>query len=171
MLFTRNRQFGVCLLLMVVLSSCAWGQQTTSKKSESTRYRKILTLAGLGGGFVVGTFVGLDAFDQAINSEQKVFFTAFAAAAAGAVGGYFLGRAIDKSKSQVTWLWVPDELDRSLMRTRSLAYGWPTTPVPSLVGERGLDHELSLRELGRTRINQDRPQRSEELKHRVTTHQ
>ena len=165
----KSRQLGVYILLMVVVSSCALGQATTQKKGESTRYRKIGTFAGLGGGFVLGTFVGLDVFDDAINSEQKVFITAFASAAAGALVGYFLGRAIDKRQSQVTWMWVPDELDRSLMRARSLAYGWQTTLILSQVGKFGLGQELPLGEQSRTKKNQYRPQMFEEFKPLVST--
>ena len=165
----KNRQLGVYILLMVVVSSCALGQATTQKKGESTKYRKIGTFAGLGGGFALGAFVGFAAFDGATNSERKITITALASAAAGALGGYFLGRAIDRRKSQVTWMWVPNELDRSLMRTRSLAYGWQPTLIPSQAGKFGLGQELPLRQQSRTKKNQDRPQMFEDLKRLVPT--
>ncbi len=134
-MWTKNHQFCVCTLLMVIVSSCALGQQPTQEKGESTKYRKIGTFAGLGGGFALGVFVGFAAFDDATNAERKITITALASAAAGALGGYFLGRAIDKRKSPVTWMWMPNELDRSLMRARSLAYGWQTALLPSQVGK------------------------------------
>ena len=167
MIGAKNRQLGVYILLIVALSSCAWGQQPTQKRGESTKYRKIGTFAGLGGGFVLGTFVGLNVFDQAINSEQKILITAFASAAAGALGGYFLGRAIDQRQSQVTWMYTPNELDRSLMRTRSLAHDWQTIPIGSPVGKWGFGPEASSLEQHRIKKNNDHPQLSEELKRLV----
>ena len=41
-------------------------------------------------------FAGLAAFDDSVNSDRKVWTTALVSAAGGAVGGYFIGRAVDK---------------------------------------------------------------------------
>jgi len=53
-----------------------------------------LTLAGAGGGFTAGLFLGLHAFDDAINSDRKVWTSAIVGAVAGGIGGYLIGRAI-----------------------------------------------------------------------------
>ena len=70
------------------------------KTGESHKYRTIFTLAGAGGGFTVGVFAGLAKFDDAINSDRKVWTTAIVGAGGGAVGGYFLGRILDKRRDR-----------------------------------------------------------------------
>ena len=88
--------------LIMLLGSCCWsfGQQAASSQTpESHKYRTICTVAGGGGGYVLGVFVGIAAFDDATYATRKVWTTALATAAAGAVGGYFLGRSLDKRKS------------------------------------------------------------------------
>ncbi len=105
---------------MLVLLACGWafGQQPAPQKGESHKYRTIFTLAGGGGGFAVGLVAGLSAFDDAIDSDRKVWTTAALSAAGGAVGGYFLGRALDKRQKKTNVTWMPDELERSLIRSR-----------------------------------------------------
>jgi hypothetical protein len=92
---------------MLALFACGWafGQQTAPQSGESHNYRTLFTLAGGGGGFTVGLVAGLAAFDDATNSDRKVWTTAALSAVGGAVGGYFLGRALDKrqKKPKVTW--------------------------------------------------------------------
>jgi hypothetical protein len=71
-----------------------------------------------GGGFALGVFAGIGAFDDSINASKKITTTALIAAAGGAIGGYFLGRALDKRDTKTKVTWAPDELDRGLMRAR-----------------------------------------------------
>ena len=47
------------------------------------------------GGFAAGMFLGLGAFDDSINSEQKVWTTAALLGAAGGVAGWWAARKID----------------------------------------------------------------------------
>jgi hypothetical protein len=70
--------------------------QTPAAPKESHKYRTIFTLSGAGGGFALGVFAGLAAFDDSVNSDRKVWTTALVSAAGGAVGGYFVGRTVDK---------------------------------------------------------------------------
>ena len=61
---------------------------------SSSKARVIGTIAGAAGGFVLGIFAGLNWFDDATDSDRKVWLTAISFGAAGGVGGYFAGRAI-----------------------------------------------------------------------------
>ena len=89
--------------------------QSAPKKEESHKYRTILTLAGGGGAFALGVFVGLNAFDDAVNSDRKLWTTALISAAGGAAGGYFLGRALDKRKKKTDVTHATEEFYRALM--------------------------------------------------------
>src|SRR4030095_13464604 len=90
------------------MTSPAFGQQTGSTPSgESHKYRTIMTIAGAGGGFTGGVLLGIAGFDDAINSDRKVWTTAIVGAAAGGVGGYFIGRALDHRNRKTTTLTIP----------------------------------------------------------------
>ena len=86
----------LCILLVGVTGNSAFGQQSPPPRGKSHKYRAIFTLAGGGGGFALGLFAGLAVFDDATNSDRKVWTTAILAGVGGALGGYFLGRALDK---------------------------------------------------------------------------
>jgi hypothetical protein len=49
-------------------------------------------VVGAGGGFALGLLAGLNVFDDDVESEQKVWATAAAAAFAGGVAAYLLSR-------------------------------------------------------------------------------
>lgn len=51
------------------------------------------TVSGAGGGFGVGLWAGLTAFDDAVNSDRKVWTSAIVGGGVGAVAGYLIGRA------------------------------------------------------------------------------
>ena len=102
------------LLLSLFAANSGFGQQP-ARKTESGKFRAILTIGGAGGGFALGVVGGLAAFDDAVNSDRKVWTTAILAGIAGGVGGYFLGRSLDKRSANTSWRHVPDPLDRSLM--------------------------------------------------------
>jgi hypothetical protein len=120
-------------LLLAAVAHPAFSQQPASQRTESHKYRAICLLAGAGGGFTAGVFVGFAAFDDAVNSDRKVWTTALIGAAGGAVGGYFLGRALDRRRapkgggSPAVIPWVPDDLDLSLMRARAKRM-WESNP-------------------------------------------
>ena len=87
-------------ILMSLISSEAIAQQPGGNIEKSSKYRKIFTIAGGGGGFAVGMFAGLAKFDDAVNSEDKVTKSALVGGVGGAVGGYFLGRVLDKRRDR-----------------------------------------------------------------------
>lgn len=58
-----------------------------------SRGQVVWTISGAGAGFGVGLWVGLSAFDDAVNSDRKVWTSAVVGAGVGAVAGYLIGRA------------------------------------------------------------------------------
>jgi len=112
------------LFICLVTAGSAFGQQAT-EKHQSSKYCVILTIAGAGGGFALGVFGGIAAYDDAINASRKITTMAVLTGVAGGVGGYFLGRTLDHRSSRTTWApqYIPDELDRSLMRARWASAG------------------------------------------------
>lgn len=58
------------------------------------------TAAGAGAGFGLGLYAGLRAFDDAVNSDRKVWTAAIVAGAAGAFVGYLVGRARQSDHSR-----------------------------------------------------------------------
>ena len=90
----------VVTALVLLTAGESFAQQPAALPGPSHKCRTILTPAGAAGGFAAGLFIGLSKFDDAINSEQKVTTTALIGAAGGGVGGYFLGRALDKHRDR-----------------------------------------------------------------------
>lgn len=117
--------------ILALLAANAGFAQQSSPNSESTKFRGIFTLAGAGGGFALGLSAGLTAFDDAINADRKVWTTAILAGVGGGIGGYFLGRALDKRNAKTALRHVPDALDRSLMNHRQAEA--PTRPYKKVV--------------------------------------
>jgi len=98
------KNFRSIVLTLVLLMTCgeAFAQQTAAKPGNSRKYRTILTAAGAGGGFVLGVFGGIAMFDDAINSDRKVWTTAIVSAGAGGVGGFLIGRSMDKRRNRAS---------------------------------------------------------------------
>lgn len=88
-----SRLIVTCVMASLLSSTSAHAQAAAA---HSSRWRTTWTIVGAGGGFGVGVWAGLKAFDQAINSDRKVWTSAIAGAAIGGVGGYFIGRAQDR---------------------------------------------------------------------------
>ena len=120
----------VCTIVALINAGSAFGQQPASQ-NESHKNRTVFTLVGAGGGFALGLFTGLAAFDDSVNSDRKVWTTALLSAAGGGVGGYFIGRSLDKRKTKTTVTFVPNQIQMSISR-----YQWMTLrgdPYPDLV--------------------------------------
>src|SRR5262245_2295270 len=95
---------GLSILLLSTQRFAQVQQQPVPQAASSHKFRSILTPSGAGGGFALGVFVGLAKFDDAPYAEKKIWTTAIAGAAAGGVGGYFLGRLFDKRRERHTQL-------------------------------------------------------------------
>ncbi len=109
-----------CTLVVFLMSAVFAQQPQTAAKQEKETWRTVGTVAGGAGGFLLGLGIGLSAYDDAINSDQKVWTAAIVAAVAGGVGGYFAGRAIDKHNATA---WKLDPMDRSLLHAQHAELG------------------------------------------------
>ena len=81
--------------LIIALSSASVAHAQNGTEDRS-RGRVLWTVAGGGAGFGVGLWAGLTAFDDAVNSDRKVWTSAVVGAGIGAVAGYLIGRARDR---------------------------------------------------------------------------
>ena len=83
----------VALIALLAGSAPSFADDGSQQKSGMSRGKRIgwITL-GAGAGFASGVFLGLDWFDDATNSDRKVWLTAISFAAAGAITAALLTR-------------------------------------------------------------------------------
>lgn len=91
--------YGLAGLLVSVTPASAdpgaRGAAAPAKASRSSGSKRALwTIVGIGAGFGAGMLIGLSAFDDSINSDQKVWTSALVGAAAGGLAGNLLGKSI-----------------------------------------------------------------------------
>ncbi len=124
----RTRIIALTLGGWIALGSSAHAQ---TQSTTSGRATVAWTIGGAGAGFGVGLWAGLSAFDDAINSDRKVWTSAVVGAAVGAVGGYLIGKSHARGSRPSTapsfaratngGARVSDGCDRVLPRVRSLS--------------------------------------------------
>jgi hypothetical protein len=85
-----TRLIALTLAGAVGLNSTVTAQESPEASDRGT---VIWTIGGASGGFGIGLWTGLTKFDDAINSDRKVWTSAVVGAAVGAVGGYLIGRS------------------------------------------------------------------------------
>ena len=83
-----TRIVGALSIGLLVLTAAATPLEARARHGRTG----VWTAVGAGAGFGLGLLVGLSAFDDAINSERKIWTTAAAGAAAGGALGYFVSR-------------------------------------------------------------------------------
>ena len=82
----------------VVAEPGAHRTATPPKTATVSGSKRVLwTVVGIGAGFGAGLLIGLNAFDDAIDSDRKVWTSALAGAAAGGLAGNLLGKTIGRS--------------------------------------------------------------------------
>lgn len=113
------------LVAAILMLACAPAH--AQPQSRSAGGQVIWTAVGAGAGFGVGLWAGLTAFDDAVNSDGKVWTSAVVGAAAGGVTGYLIGRARrDRTKASPSRTASIDRpLDAALVRelARSVRFG------------------------------------------------
>ena len=87
-----TRRGGALLVGLVVFAVAVAPVEARSRAGRTGLW----TAVGAGAGFGIGMLIGLTAFDDAINSDRKVWTTAVAGAAAGGALGYFFSRGREK---------------------------------------------------------------------------
>ena len=89
-MFRRALCFGLAGLLLchVPVSADTSGPSPSPSKTK----RIVWTLVGMGAGFGAGLFLGLNAYDDSVNSDRKVWTSALVGAAAGGLAGNLLSR-------------------------------------------------------------------------------
>ncbi len=105
-MFRKAFCFGLIGLLLChapVWADTAGRPSATRTKSSSSTKRVVWTLVGIGAGFGAGVFIGLHAFDDAINSDRKVWMSAIAGAAAGGLAGGLLSRNVGRVPAVAAW--------------------------------------------------------------------
>ena len=81
----------VALALTIALLTA--GALPVHAQTRSSGKTALWTIVGAGAGYGLGLFLGLNAFDDAINSDRKVWTSALVGAAAGGTAGYLIGRS------------------------------------------------------------------------------
>jgi len=81
---------GFAALLMLVLTATLAHSQPAAAPPVHKNHAITWTAVGAGAGFALGTLAGLGMFDDAINSDRKVWTTAVGSAAAGGVVAFLL---------------------------------------------------------------------------------
>jgi hypothetical protein len=82
-------------LIKVPLATAGEARDSSTRaKVSSTTKRTVWTIVGAGGGFVAGMLIGFQNFDDAVNSDRKIWTCALVGAAAGGVAGNLFSRNI-----------------------------------------------------------------------------
>jgi Na+/H+ antiporter NhaA len=89
----RYLKLALVLLVWSALSGPALAQQPSGNGGRTVLWNTV----GAGAGFGLGLFAGLTAFDDAIDSDRKVWTSAIVGAAAGGTLGYLITRARRRS--------------------------------------------------------------------------
>jgi uncharacterized protein YcfJ len=92
---------GVLLAVLLAASPAAADtgreRSASAAKAGSTGKRVAWTVIGAAAGFGAGLFLGLNQFDDAIDSDRKVWTSALVGAAAGGVAGNLLSRNVGRA--------------------------------------------------------------------------
>jgi hypothetical protein len=96
-----RKAFCLGLIGLLLSHAPAWAdtgdrRSPPAPKASSTTKRVAWTLAGIGAGFAAGLFIGLNAFDDSINSDRKVWTSAIVGAAAGGLAGGLISRSVGR---------------------------------------------------------------------------
>jgi len=86
------RSFCHAVLYRWMVVSLIVALNSISVAQAQSRGPVLWTISGAGAGFGICLWAGLSAFDDAINSDRKVWTSAIVGAGVGALGGYLIAR-------------------------------------------------------------------------------
>jgi hypothetical protein len=98
--------FLIGLLASAPVLADSRGKQSAAPGSGSGK-RIAWTIVGAAAGFGAGLFLGLNQFDDAIDSDRKVWTTALVGAAAGGIAGGLLSRNVGRAPRVTAALGLP----------------------------------------------------------------
>lgn len=95
----RRRAISLAVLICLASSAAVHAQGDTTSQGRRNR-TALWTGIGAGAGFGAGLWVGLHVFDDAVNSDRKIWTTAIGTAIAGAVVAHLLARPRQNSAAR-----------------------------------------------------------------------
>jgi hypothetical protein len=120
------------LIVVTAILMLACAPAHAQSPSRGSGLQAIWMAVGAGAGFGVGLWAGLTAYDDAVNSDRKVWTSAVVGAAVGGMTGYLIGRTRRGRTRPATTRLSPRDwpTDATLARelARSVRFG-RTAPV------------------------------------------
>ena len=117
---------GFAALLMLALTATVAHARPAASPSHQD-HAIAWTAVGAGAGFGAGLVAGLGMFDDAVNSDRKIWTTAVVSAAAGGVVAFLLSRSHEASRHAWTKAPLTDAEVRAMTAQVRLA---PTSGLP-----------------------------------------
>jgi hypothetical protein len=120
------RQLITIAVLALLVSSTAVHADDATTAARERGFKPVWTGIGAGAGFGLGVWAGLAKFDDAINSDRKVWTTAIVSAAVGGVLGFLVDRRQARSRNPSL---IAPAIVTSPADWRQQVYGSPSAAV------------------------------------------
>ena len=126
-------RYATCLVIVTFLLAGAVLRADQGAAAPKRGFKPVWTAVGAGAGFGLGVWVGLTKFDDAIDSDRKVWTTAIVSAAIGGVLGFLVDRR--QARANPALITQPATLAPTLSWQRAVygsATARPSLHVPSV---------------------------------------
>lgn len=98
-----KRRFSSILMLGIFLLATVPLKAVEAETLEKQKSHKWLIPVGAAAGFGLGLLIGFRAYDEAINSDQKIWTTAIVGGVIGGVGGWFASSRMSRGSEKFVW--------------------------------------------------------------------
>jgi hypothetical protein len=124
---------------LAVAATCAVGIGLAPRVEARSPHKHaiVFALLGFGAGFGIGTAAGLDAYDDAINSDRKVWTSALVAGGVGGALGWAWGAHVDHRHAAASARSLDARLEQALAAGRAPLRG-SRDPGPAITRPRDL---------------------------------